>query len=169
MNSYYKVAILLAGLVLIVAYSSDSLVSHQPIEVTVPAYQLSVVDSFGVELGDSITMIGSINGFCYHPDGSILVLDSVFGLVRVISESGEIRFFGRPGEGPGEFIFPRGICAMQDGRILVAEPARQEVMEFDITGDYIGSYIKSDHHIPTEIYQIDLNSIVGSRYQNELM
>lgn len=51
---------------------------------TLPEYEISIIDSFGVELGDSLNMIGSINALCHHPDGSVLLLDRSSLRIRVI-------------------------------------------------------------------------------------
>ena len=140
-------------------------VFRQSFEPDVPTYRLAVVDSFGEEMGDSLTLIGSIDGFCCHPSGAVLVLDRVMGRVRVVQEDGSASFFGQHGQGPSEFRSPRGICAMQDGRILVSEPSRQLVMEFDERGGYIGRFFEThEGGAPDEIFQVDSNSIVGGGY-----
>ena len=169
MNSEFMKTILLTGLLLAISCSTDSDISNQPIENTIPEYQLSVIDSFGVEFGDSINMIGNIEGFCYHPSGSVLLLDRTAMRIRVIPEDGEAFCCGREGEGPGEFLVPLGICAMKDGRILIADSWRYEIMEFDLSGNYSGSYLNAgEASIPFEIYQVDSNSIVGSRLEVDL-
>ncbi|MBN1433611.1 hypothetical protein JW921_02555, partial [Candidatus Fermentibacterales bacterium] len=126
------VLVLVASAVL-ASFNCSSSVEESPAgpDPGVPVYQLVVADSFGVEMGDSLELIGSIDGFCYHPSGSVLILDRVMGRVRIVPENGNPTTFGRLGHGPGEFYSPRGICAMEDGRILVSEPGRRTVMEFD--------------------------------------
>ncbi len=155
---------------LVISCGSDSEVSDQSIANTLPEYQLTAADSFGVEFGDSISMIGSINGFCYHNNGSILILDRCAMRVRVISDDGEVTCWGRSGEGPGEFLFPYGICVMQDGRVLVSDSQKREVMEFNVSGNYSGSYIiESEESVPVYFYPVDSNSIVGTRMDTEFL
>lgn len=137
-------------------------------EILIPDYEISIVDSFGVEIGDSLSMIGSIDGFCYHPDGSILILDRAALKVRVISNQGETSFISREGEGPGEMLFPHGVCALQDGRILVSDEMKQEVMSYDISGNYLGSYFTTDRYVPYRMFQVDSSSIAGSMMDLEM-
>ncbi|NOQ23696.1 MAG: hypothetical protein GQ565_13750 [Candidatus Aegiribacteria sp.] len=92
-------------------------------------------------------MIGSIADLCYHPDGSILILDRVAMLVRRIHD-GDVTFISRAGEGPGEMISPQSICCMPGGKILVADEGKREVMEFNTAGDYLGSYFTTDRYVP---------------------
>jgi len=68
---------------------------------------LSVEDSIGIEMGDSNYVFGSVRRVEVHPDGSILVLDWIKCTIFQFSPSGEfIRYIGRRGEGPGEFLQP---------------------------------------------------------------
>lgn len=169
MNSEYMRVIVLTVLIFLIACNTNSDVSEQSIENTVPEYYLTAVDSFGVEVGDSINMIGSITGFCNHPSGAILLLDRAAMRIRIILEDDQALCAGREGEGPGEFLIPLDICAMEDGRILVADSWKHEVMEFNLAGDYTGSFLTSgEESIPFEIYQVDSNSIVGSRLAMDL-
>lgn len=169
MKSNHLNTAFLAMLILVVACSTDSDVSSQSIENTIPEYHLTTVDSFGVEVGDSLNMIGSITGFCYHPSGAILLLDRASMRIRIIKENDQVVCAGREGEGPGEFLIPLDICAMEDGRILVADSWKHEVMEFDLAGDYVGSFLNAgEESTPSRMYQVDSNSIVGSRVEMDL-
>lgn len=168
MNSKRSMAVLIANLILLASCCSDSNDSVLSADNAIPEYQLSVVDSFGIEIGDSINMIGSINGFCHYHDSSVIILDRSAMKVRVIPPDGEATFWGSAGEGPGEFLLPYGICAMVDGRILVSDTYKREIMEFDITGNYTGSYMsETEESVPAEFFQVDSNSIVGSRLDVE--
>ena len=154
---------------LLISCGAGPEISTQPFEPDVPTYRLVVVDSFGEEMGDSLTLIGSIEGFCYHHEGCYLVLDGIMGRVRTVSESGPSSFFGSKGHGPGAFYYPQGICAMEDGRILVSEPSMREVLEFDSTGAYIGKYMDTYvESVPSDLYAVDSNSVVGYRYEVDL-
>ena len=123
----YLISFILITFILSASCDSNSQNPNQSSEISIPDYQLCIVDSFGVEIGDSLNMIGSINGFCYHPDGSILILDRPALRIRVISDQGEVNLIGREGEGPGELLLPQGICVLQDGRILVSDEMKREV------------------------------------------
>ncbi len=129
--------------------------------VEIPHYEIISVGSYGVEIGDSLNMIGSVADFCYHPDGSILILDRAAMLVRRVNQ-GEVTLISRAGEGPGEMIFPQSLCCLPDGRILVADEGKREVMEFNTTGDYQGSYFTTDRYVPHRMFPVDSTSITGA-------
>ena len=135
---------------------------------TIPEYEISIVDSFGVELGDSLNMIGSINGLCHHPDGSVLLLDRSSLRIRVIPTEGDPQLISRRGDGPGELLLPQAISALPDGRILVSDEMKQEVMAFDISGEYLGSYFTTERYVPFSMYPVDSSSIVGMMMKLEM-
>lgn len=168
MKSGYLASLLMSIIILAVSCGSNSQDPIQSNENSIPEYQLSMVDSFGVELGDSINMIGSINGFCYHPYGSILILDQAALRIRIISSDGEAKLISRQGEGPGELLLPQAICALRDGRILVSDQMKREVMTYDISGNYLGSYFTTDRYVPYRMFPIDSSSIVGAMLDLEM-
>lgn len=160
---------LLVCLLLLASCGAEGNETLQEDSDSVADYQISPVDSFGVEVGDSLNMIGSINGFCHAADGSLVLLDRTAMKVRIVSNTGQVSCWGIQGEGPGEFQFPQGICTMSDGRILVSDTYRREIMEFDISGNYQGSYISEEQEsIPANFFQVDSNSILGNRLDFEI-
>jgi hypothetical protein len=81
---------------------------------------LQVVDSIGLEMGDSDYVFGSIDRLCFYTDGSILALDRVGGCVRRYAPDGAfIGRVGRRGSGPGEFQNPSDMVVLGDGRSVV--------------------------------------------------
>ena len=83
---------------------------------------LSVQDSIGIEIGDSNYVFGSVRRVEVHPDGSILVLDLIKCTIFKFSPSGEfIRYIGRKGEGPGEFLQPGFMAVTVTGFICVSD------------------------------------------------
>ena len=56
---------------------------------------------------------------------------------------------------------PKCMCVMTDGRILVADDYKCLVMEYDISGRYLGNYLESEWKIPEDFLPIDSNSLVG--------
>lgn len=145
-----------------VSCNSEPAELPQSESIQIPEYQLSVADSFGVEFGDSVAMIGSIDDFCYHPDGSVVVLDRAALRIRVFPQNGEGYLIGRNGEGPGEFLFPQAVCALPDGRILVSDEMKREVLSFDTDGSYLGSYFTTDRYVPYRMLPVDSASVTGS-------
>ncbi|MCK5133563.1 MAG: hypothetical protein KAR40_15590 [Candidatus Sabulitectum sp.] len=115
MRIEFRIAAVFAALIFSISCGADPAASDQPNETIIPHYELTVTGTYCVEIGDSINMIGSIADLCYHPDGSILILDRAAMLVRRIHD-GDVTFISRAGEGPGEMIFPQSICCMPGGK-----------------------------------------------------
>ncbi len=152
----------LASLIVFISCGTDSDESIQNTDCIIPEFHLAAIDSFGVEIGDSVNMIGSIVSFCHHPNGSVLILDNVAGCLRIIPENGEAFRVLRNGGGPGEFQGPQGVCALGDGRILIADYMKRNLMTYDDNGDYLGNYFPfSESDPPFEIWPVDSSSIVG--------
>ena len=139
--------------------SSDTL----PITAdSIAEYSLVLVDSFGVENGDSVNMIGSITSMCYHPNGSLLLLDNAAGCLRIIPENGEPFRALRIGSGPGEFQGAQGVCALGDGRILITDYMKLNLMTYDEHANYLGEYFpSSESDPPPELWAVDSSSIIG--------
>ena len=154
-------AIFLACIFLFFACETDLNDSVNDFASGVPELHLAVVDSFGVEIGDSLNTIGSINGYFVSSEGAIVLLDGVAKKIRIFQRSGEVSCFGRVGGGPGEMSSPKSICLMPDGRILVPDDQKCIVMEYDISGNYLGNYLESGWKIPEDFFPIDSNSVVG--------
>ncbi len=129
---------------------------------TIPEYQLCVVDTFGVEVGDSVNMIGSITSFCHHPNGSLLILDRAAGCLRILPETGDAFRVLRNGSGPGELQGAQGVCALGDGRILITDYMKQNIMTYDEHGNYLGNYFTdSGDDPPPTLWPVDSSSIMG--------
>lgn len=142
--------------------------SGQAADTAIPHYDLCIVDTIGVELGDSLHMIGSMNDFCVHPDGSVLVLDRAAMRVRVFPVTGEPYVISREGDGPGEMLRPQSICALEDGTILISDEMKQAVMAFSPAGIYLGDYFTTDRYVPYRMDAVDSSSIVGSMLDLEM-
>jgi len=130
-------------------------------ETRIPDFRLVTAGTYGSEIGDSLSMIGTADDFCYHPDGSILILDRTAMCIRMVNSS-EVTLISREGEGPGELLSPMSICSLADGRILVADEAKREVMEFNTAGEYLGSYFTTDRYVPYTMDTINPASIAGA-------
>lgn len=161
-------ALILECILLLVCCESDSLNSNLTADETLPNYSLCVVDSFGVEYGDSLHMLGSIDDLCYHPDGSVLILDRAALRVRVLPTQGEPYFISCAGEGPGELLFPLSICSLNDGTVLVGDDMKHAVMSFSPAGAFLDEYFTTDRYVPQSMFCVDSSSIVGSMMDLEM-
>ena len=93
---------------------------------------LVVTGEIGVELGDSNYVFGVIEDVDIAHDGRIAVLDSQQKKVMVYSPEGNfLGSFGGTGEAPGEFLNPRSVAWLSDGRIAVSDPFSREVEIFN--------------------------------------
>ncbi|MCK5036887.1 MAG: hypothetical protein KAS73_13420 [Candidatus Sabulitectum sp.] len=163
MKNKIGMAVISASLLFSTSCSDAPATADQSSEATIsiPHYELVSTGSYGVEMGDSLNMIGSIADCCYHPDGSVLILDRAAMLVRRVNQE-EVTLISRAGEGPGEMIFPQSLCCLPDGKILVADEGKREVMEFSTAGDYLGSYFTTDRYVPHLMFPVDSTSIAGA-------
>ena len=169
MKSEIAKELYLVFLILFISCGTGSDDSNQSNEDIIPEYQLAVVDSFGVEIGDSINMIGSIQYFCHHPNGSVLILDRAAMCLRVIPPDGQAYTALRNGEGPGELSGPQGLCTLGDGRILIPDMYKHEMMTYDEQGNYLGGYFLSHGEPPSPVFPVDSSSVVGIMFDNRLV
>lgn len=110
---------------------------------TIPVRTLAVVDSIGVELGDSNYVLGAVEGVAYGPDGNIAVLDCASACVRIYSPEGEfVRRIGRRGIGPGELQNIAFLAISEDGLVFISGEGGG-ILGFHVfdytTGDWITS------------------------------
>ena len=161
-------AFIATGVLILTSCGSESEIADQTTETTNLTMSLCVADSFGSEIGDSLQMIGSIDDFCYHPNGSIVILDRAAMKVRVIPDQGDPYFICGEGEGPGEMLFPQSTGVLPDGTILLADEMKQAIMTFDPSGSYLGDYFTTDRYVPYRMYPVDSTSIVGSMLDLEM-
>jgi len=159
MKTLYGIVILFLSFLLILSCSSESEIEPGVTENPIQQYQITLADSFGTEIGDSIHMIGSINDFCYSQDGSILILDCAAQVVRDFSSSNGSVTHCNSGEGPGELLYPLSLCALENGHFLVADEMKQEIMEYSAAGDYLGSFYFSGGYVPYSMYPVDAEYI----------
>ncbi|RLC28422.1 MAG: hypothetical protein DRH37_09550 [Deltaproteobacteria bacterium] len=160
---------LLVTIILAIACESIPEVDTNLNQDSIPEYQLFISDSFGVEIGDSLHMIGSIQNICHHPNGSVLLLDRTVLCLRVVPRNGNAYRILRNGEGPGELLGPQGLCVLGDGRILIPDMYKRQIMTYDEQGAYLGAYYPSDGKPPTQIFPVDSSSIVGIMFDNKMV
>jgi hypothetical protein len=130
----------------------------------VPVCTLSVVDSIGVEMGDSAYVFGSIEGLGHTPTGRIAVLDRVSADVRLYDGRGRmVRRIARRGSGPGELNNPLGMILYPDGRIGVVDPWSGGVLAYDTSGAWLGTEVAVSSNAHLDPVAIDESSFVAGR------
>jgi len=93
---------------------------------------LQVIDSIGVETGDTNFVFGAICDACFGDQSEILVLDQAGSHIRAYTKTGDfITRISRPGSGPGELSHPLSLSCLGDGRIFVLNPMDNSYEIFD--------------------------------------
>jgi hypothetical protein len=97
---------------------------------------LEIVDSIGVEIGDSNYVFGSIREVDRGVNGEILVLDNIRNRIMVYSSEGVfLNQIGRYGSGPGEFSMPVFFEVLGNGSICVIDESGWQ--RFNPNGHFI--------------------------------
>jgi len=98
-------------------------------DAPVDMIELEIVDSIGVEMGDSNYVLGAIEGAAFGSRGEIMVLDRSAACIMVYDRSGEfLARISRRGTAPGELENPISFAVLGDGRICVCDPWRGGIM-----------------------------------------
>ena len=100
---------------------------------------LTVVDSIGVELGDSNYVFGALGEVDIGPNGDIFMVDWMKCTVFRYSSDGEfVQRIGRRGSGPGEMLQPFFMTVMDDGSICV-DDSELGWMRFNSAGQIVST------------------------------
>ncbi len=80
----------------------------------------------------------SPTGIGVTPDGIVLVVDAVRGVVdRLAPDGGWLSPIGRPGRGPGQLVRPKQVCCTPSGLIFISDAGRQSVLVFRDDGRHL--------------------------------
>jgi hypothetical protein len=128
---------------------------------------LTVVDSIGVDYGDTTQMFASITGACFITDNEFVVLDNVMETVRMYSRSGDyLRSARYQGSGPLEILNAGHICPTGSGFSVLEQYLPPKYVIYDssmlpkdyiyIDGDtpFIEPWILRDTTIVSSVYSI---------------
>jgi hypothetical protein len=100
----------------------------------VPHMEVQVAQTIGIELGDTNYVFGTIADAVPTPEGGVVVLDMFSLNIREYGSDGLlIASAGREGSGPGEFLMPRGLAILGNGKLLVSDMSAGAVSVFDDT------------------------------------
>ncbi len=93
---------------------------------------LAIVDSIGVELGDSNLVFGTIVGAEYLPNGNIAIADMGRTVVNVYSPAGEfISSVGGKGQGPGEYLMLASFAVTPDNGFVIPDAMGGKINFYD--------------------------------------
>ena len=139
--------------------SDTSQVSPQETEERV---SIDIVDSIGIELGDSDYIFANIMAIEYGPDGNIYVLDRGAHSVLVYSPGGEfIRRIANQGSGPGELLMPLAMAVLGDGRVAICDPMQGGINSFTAEGQWEGVSAEFNNNPPMGMTGADSNAFVA--------
>lgn len=125
--------------VLLAAACGEDVPQEDTAEATPDVLSLPVVDSIGVELGDSAYVFGAIADAEVLPDGNIIVLDRTFCSMRIFTPEGEhVRTIAGMGSGPGELSNPFSLFNWGNGEISVIDPYAGGIHRYTINGEWLG-------------------------------
>jgi len=124
--------------------------------------ELAIVDTIGVELGDSNQMLGLPAAFCCMPEGRVAILDMDKHSVGVYSRDGRfIESVGREGSGPGEFNIPGGMTVTPSGGLVVSDFGGRKLIRYDSDLDYEGEMGGFFPTPPQDVVFLDDSTFVG--------
>lgn len=125
---------------------------------------LTVIDSIGVELGDSNFVFGAIHAAGFAPNGDVAIMDVQKASVSLFSADGEfIRSIGREGSGPGEFRMPITFAFRPEGGLIVADGMGSKLVFFDENYELLSETSPFIPAPPGQIVPIDGMEIIGMK------
>lgn len=123
---------------------------------------ITVLDSIGIETGDSCYVLGSIVDAEVSPSGSILLLDQSACCIREFSSEGTyLANLSRQGNGPGEFLFPQEMALHPDGRIIVMDMFKHSLIIIDSNGENLSELVGWPLLPPSAIVSVNTSYIAG--------
>ena len=98
------------GLMLILLWAACS---DKVSEETETVFVLRVIDSLGVEIGDTTEMFGDINGVCFTSDSTFVVFDRSYQHLRLFQTDGQhLATDSYLGDGPLEYRFAEYLASL---------------------------------------------------------
>ena len=112
---------------------------------------ISIVDSIGIEMGDSAYVFGAIADVEILPDGNIIVLDGTYCNMRIFSPDGQhLSTISGRGGAPGELTHPSSLLNWLDGTVGVVDPNNGGIHRFSLNGEWLGQDLAINHNIHIE-------------------
>ncbi len=143
------------------ADESDNQHVTDALETRIP---IEIVNTIGVDLGDTNYVFGTIQDLGHGPDGNIYMLDRAASCVRVFSPDGEfIRQISRSGNGPGEITMAFSMAVLGDGRITVCAPMQGGMHIFYPDGEWEGLSAEFTNNPPMNMIGADSNAYIASK------
>ena len=130
------VAAVLAGLLTAVPAHAQEII-QLPAEDRWLDADFEEVYRVGSSSGEDWEQFGSIFQVSFDGSGNLYVLDIYASRVVVVDpEGGFAGVVGGPGDGPGEFRFPRSLAVLEDGRVVVGDTGHRAFQIYDSNGRF---------------------------------
>lgn len=128
-------------------------------------HRLIIIDSIGVDFGDSNYVFGQILPIGFTSTGNIFVGDAHKMKISLFTPEGKfIRSGGNSGEGPGEFVDLTCISPTYDGGIAVCDRSCGKIIFYDSTLS-LDYEINGFHPLPpTQLAVLPDGAIAGTRF-----
>ena len=114
---------------------------------------------FGKNMDWDLLLYKGIRSISFTPDGSFFV--SGKGLHKIFkfdSNGNLIKSFGKRGQGPGDFIYPRCLSILDDKYLVVGEyPLNRRISLFDLSGKFIK--LITTNYFPFDSFALENNKI----------
>jgi len=128
---------------------------------------LLVIDSIGIESGDSNYVFGAIGDVCFGYQGEILILDQAGSNIKAFSNTGDfITRISGSGSGPGELSLPLSLSCLEDGRIFVLDPMSNSYKVFNGSDySYIEEVVLWSNNPPMDPCGLDGGYYLGLKFE----
>ncbi len=131
---------------------------------------ISVVDSIGIEMGDSCYVLGAIADAEVTPSGTILVLDQSARVIREFSSDGiHLSNMSRSGTGPGELSSPVEMSVMADGKIMIMDFGKVAIVVLSEQGESLYDLTDWGFSIPSSLSPLSENRMSGWRLKYDMI
>ena len=113
---------------------------------------LEIRDTLDVPSGEYIATVADV---CGHPELGMLILDNIALSVRYSCNNGSSATMCEEGSGPGGLLYPLSIACLSDGRFLIADEMKNEVMIYSQQGEYIDTFLLTEWYVPYKMIAYD--------------
>ncbi len=128
-------------------------------------HELVLLDSIGIEFGDSNYVFGMPRAVEFTSRGNVVVGDISSMKLMMYSPDGTfICSGGSEGQGPGEYTAPSGISSTPSGGIAVSDAMSGKIIFYDSSLDYSHELTGFTPQPPGVPEILDDGSIVGTRF-----
>lgn len=83
--------------------------------------------------------VGEITDFAVNERGDVVFLDALNHRITLVRPTGETKFLGGRGQGPGELVLPRAVALLDDGAVAALDLGAGRITLWGPDGSVIGT------------------------------